>query len=132
MKGFFVKNKLQKIKVQGDGKTIYYGKEDNGGLIGINTVECADMWIYINENKVRKITFIKNPTAVLHPVNELKKEELFFAFSQQITCAPQYFCALVGRYFAPGHKTALCCRKRPLQGRHAAPCPAALSRSCGR
>ncbi len=75
MHGFFADNKLHKIKVEGNGQTIYYAKDKNK-MIGVNKADCSDLLIQLKENEVEKITFITKPDATLFPVNELSPNEL--------------------------------------------------------
>ena len=75
MKGFFADNKLCKIKVNGNGQTIYYAK-DKEAMIGVNKTDCSDMLILIKENKIDKITFITKPDATMYPIDELSPKDL--------------------------------------------------------
>lgn len=74
MIGYFSDNKLYKILVEGNGQTIYFAK-DKGNLIGVNKAECSNILIYVKENKVNKITFLKKPDATLFPMNEFNPKE---------------------------------------------------------
>ena len=76
MTGYFADNKLFKIKVEGNGQSIYYGKDKKQKLIGVNRAECSDMLIYIHEGKVRKITMLTKPEATFYPIKDLKPQEL--------------------------------------------------------
>lgn len=75
MHGFFKDNKLYKIRVEGNGQTIYYSK-DKEKLVGVNKADCSDILIYMRENKVDKISFINQPDATLFPIDELAPNEL--------------------------------------------------------
>lgn len=75
MHGYFSDNKLYKIKVEGNGQTIYYGK-DKDKYIGVNKADCSDLLIFLKDSQVDKITFIKKPDATLYPINELPPGEL--------------------------------------------------------
>jgi len=75
MTGFFADNKLRRVKVEGNGQSIYYAK-DGKKMIGVNKADCTDMMIYLKNNQIEKITFIKKPDATLYPMKELKPEEL--------------------------------------------------------
>lgn len=74
MTGYFTKNELAKILVEGNGQTIYFAKDKNK-LIGVNKAECSDLMIYIKENQVNKITFLKKPDATLFPMKDFTPEE---------------------------------------------------------
>lgn len=75
MRGYFTDNKMRKIKVEGNGQTIYYGKDKNK-YIGVNKAECSDLLIFLKDNEVEKITFINKPDATLYPINELPPSDL--------------------------------------------------------
>jgi lipopolysaccharide export system protein LptA len=74
MTGYFKKNELRKILVEGNGQTIYFAK-DKEKLIGVNKAECSNLMIYIKENQVDKITFLKKPEATLFPMKEFTPDE---------------------------------------------------------
>ncbi len=75
MKGYFKDNKLSRIFVESNGETVYYAK-DKEKYIGINKAVSEDLWIYMTDNEIRQISFIKMPVGTLFPVNEIKPEEL--------------------------------------------------------
>ncbi|CAG0953095.1 MAG: organic solvent tolerance protein OstA [Bacteroidetes bacterium] len=76
MKGSFVNNKLHRILVEGNGQSIYYGKDDNNKFIGVNVAESTNILIAVGEEKIEHITYIGSPQATLYPLNELNSEEL--------------------------------------------------------
>lgn len=73
--GYFLDNKLYKIRVEGNGQSIYFAKDKNL-IIGVNKAECSDISIYIKDNEVQKITFITQPEATLYPLRELSPKDL--------------------------------------------------------
>jgi hypothetical protein len=75
MHGYFVNNVLSKIRVDGNGQSIYYGKEKKK-YIGVNKVDCSDMLIYLKDNTINRITFITKPDATMYPIKELSSDEL--------------------------------------------------------
>lgn len=74
MTGYFKQNKLTKIFVEGNGQTIYFAK-DKEKLIGVNKAECSNLMVYVKENKVDKITFLKKPDATLFPMSDFTPKE---------------------------------------------------------
>ena len=75
--GFFAENELRKVKVEGNGESVYYAKgDDDKGYIGVNKALCSNMMIYIDSNKVQSITFLQDPSATLYSVNEPLKDEI--------------------------------------------------------
>jgi len=71
MIGYFIDSELKKVDVFGNGQTIYYPREEDGFLIGINETKCANMTIKIDSNKIKSITFFEQPVAVLLPSDEM-------------------------------------------------------------
>ncbi len=77
MRAYFKENKLYRIKVIGNAETIYYVREEDYDLIGINKSVSSNMVIFMEDRKIRKINYLTNPDAVLYPEKELPKEDQF-------------------------------------------------------
>jgi lipopolysaccharide export system protein LptA len=75
MTGYFSENKLVKIIVVGNSETVYYVREEDGSLIGINLAYSSDMQIGLRENKIETITYITMPDAQLYPYHEFPQEK---------------------------------------------------------
>lgn len=78
MTGFFKENKLARIFVEGNGQTIYFAKDKKNGkdnFIGVNKANCTNLMIYIKDNSVEKITFLKKPDATLFPMSDFVPKE---------------------------------------------------------
>jgi lipopolysaccharide export system protein LptA len=75
MVGYFSNNELYKITVSGNSQTIYFVREDNGSLIGINKVVSSKMLIFIKENQIKTITYIDMPKATLYPEKDIPPME---------------------------------------------------------
>ena len=74
--GYFSDNKLYKIFVEGNGQTIYYAKNKEEKLTGVNRADCSDIYISVEENKVKEISLVNNPDATFYPLNEIFPREL--------------------------------------------------------
>jgi lipopolysaccharide export system protein LptA len=74
MTGYFVKNELNKIYVEGNGQTLYYAK-DKGVIMGVNRADCSSLLIRIAEQDVQSITFYNHPEATLYPPLDLPPKE---------------------------------------------------------
>lgn len=72
--GYFKDNKLARIFVEGNGQTIYFAK-DKDKYIGVNKADCTNLMIYLKDNKVDKVTYLKKPDATLYPMEEFKPSE---------------------------------------------------------
>jgi lipopolysaccharide export system protein LptA len=76
MTGYFTDNRLSSIKVEGNGQTIYYTRNNKKQLSGVNRADCSDMLITFSDNRVGGITLIDQPDATLYPIQELDYNEL--------------------------------------------------------
>ncbi|HNR19658.1 MAG TPA: OstA-like protein [Bacteroidia bacterium] len=84
MMGFFENNELYKIDVNGNGQSIYYGRNKKKQLTGVNRAECSNMEIFVKESKVSRIKMIEKPEATFYPIKELQPNELILkGFSWQ-------------------------------------------------
>jgi lipopolysaccharide export system protein LptA len=77
MKAYFRDNRLDMIRVFGNAETIYYVREDDGAMIGVNSAVSSDMVIHIRENKIKQIVYLKMPDAVLFPETEFPAEKKY-------------------------------------------------------
>ena len=75
MKGYFQKNKLYLINVEGNGQTLYFIKEKKE-IKAVNRADCSDLNVYLKDSKIDKITFITKPDATLFPLDKVNIKEL--------------------------------------------------------
>jgi len=73
MIGYFKDDELHKVDVHGNGETVYYPREEDQSLIGVNKTECSNMTIRIDSNQIQTISFYDNPTAKLTPTDDMPK-----------------------------------------------------------
>jgi lipopolysaccharide export system protein LptA len=84
----FRDNELYKINVYGNGQTIYYAKDEES-YIGVNKAESSDLIIFFTNKKLEEIRFLKQPSAVLYPLDKAPKEELLLKdFKWQVEARP--------------------------------------------
>ncbi len=74
MTGYFSGNQLTRMDVIGNGQTIYYGT-DQGEVIGVNRAICSDLIIYLEDNKVSRVNYIKQPSGTYYPLELFPPEE---------------------------------------------------------
>jgi len=74
MTGWFSKNDLYRIDVEGNGQTLYYVR-DKGSLVGVNKADCSRLTIQVADSKVKKINFYNKPEGVLYPLLDLSPRE---------------------------------------------------------
>lgn len=78
MKAFFKQNELNNIWVEGNGESIYYVEnEESINPVGMNKILCSNMNIKVNNREIKNINFYEQPNAILHPIEELIREDLF-------------------------------------------------------
>jgi lipopolysaccharide export system protein LptA len=75
MKGYFQKNKLYMVNVEGNGQTLYFAKEKKETK-AVNRADCSDLRVYLKNNKVDRIVFITRPEATLFPLDQVDNKEL--------------------------------------------------------
>ncbi len=69
---FFKENKIRRVNVDGNGESIYFVLEGDTALTGMNYAICSNMVIQFDSNKVKTISFLKNPDAKFIPPHELE------------------------------------------------------------
>jgi len=71
VKGLFKNNKLNSVDVKGNGRSIYYAKEDDKPqqYSGVNDIVCGNMLIrFDSAQKVENIVFYAKPEATFYPL----------------------------------------------------------------
>ena len=70
MVGYIQNNQLYKIDVDGNGQSLYYARDENG-IIGLNKAQSSNIVIYLDNSKVKKIVFVKQPDGTLMPLPQI-------------------------------------------------------------
>jgi lipopolysaccharide export system protein LptA len=71
----FRNNDLYKINVLGNAETIYYSREEDRTLIGINVTLSSDMLIFLEKNQIQTITYINKVESHLYPEKDVPFNE---------------------------------------------------------
>lgn len=66
LSGFFLENKLHRIKVTGNGEAIYYVVDGNQ-LVGVNRARSATIEIFLEDGKIAEIYQNQSPDGILDP-----------------------------------------------------------------
>jgi len=82
---YFLENELHRIDVFGNGEALYYAKDEDEELIGINKSLSSDITIFIEDNMVSSIVLFKDSDANLFPPSDLPREERFLQNFEWIT-----------------------------------------------
>jgi DNA polymerase/3'-5' exonuclease PolX len=69
----------------GNAETIYYVREEDMELIGINKSIASNMSILLSGRQVKKINYLSKPEAVLYPARDLSVEDQFLKDFKWIT-----------------------------------------------
>lgn len=73
-----------------NAETIYYGRDEAGKYIGVNKAKGNNMLIFIDNNQLSSLTFIKDPEATLYPINEPSpKDVILKGYNWRITERPK-------------------------------------------
>ncbi|MBU1008652.1 MAG: organic solvent tolerance protein OstA [Bacteroidetes bacterium] len=75
MVAYFVENELVKVIVAGNAETIYWVREEDGSLIGIDVAKTSSMVIRMKNNEVQTINYIQQPSQAMFPEKELPPAE---------------------------------------------------------
>lgn len=74
MEGFFVKNELSRIDVNGNGQTLYFAR-DGDELIGVNKAASANLVIFLKDRRIDRILFLNQPDATYLPIEKITAAE---------------------------------------------------------
>jgi len=77
MVAYFLRNELYKIRVLGNAETVYFAREEDRTLIGINKLFSSDMLIFVEDNEIQSITYIQKPSGALYPEDKISPYDLF-------------------------------------------------------
>jgi lipopolysaccharide export system protein LptA len=75
MTGFFKDNQLNRIDVYANAETVYFVREEDKSLIGINKAVAGNMHIYLKDKKIEGITYLDNPVATLFPEKDIQARD---------------------------------------------------------
>ena len=76
MIAYFKDNRLLKIYVTGNAETLYFLREEDKSLIGIQKAISNRMMIYLDSNQIRGFTYIGKPDGAIHTFGELSEQDL--------------------------------------------------------
>ena len=75
MTGYIVENELNNVEVDGNGETLYYARERENEIIGLNRSVSSNISIRFRERKIFRITFSKKPEGKLTPLDQLSETD---------------------------------------------------------
>lgn len=70
-------DEIHKIKVEGNGQTLYYMIEEGKKASGINRMDCSDIVLKMVNGEIDRVTFIYQPDATLYPIKQYPANEKY-------------------------------------------------------
>lgn len=71
MTAWVIRDEVKRVDVSGNAETVFYPKEDDGSLIGVNTTQSSDIQVFIENQQIHHILFTTTTSGVLYPLHEL-------------------------------------------------------------
>ncbi len=75
MEGFFVQDTIRQINVWGSAQAVYYVKNDQKKIMGLNKTDCSSMHLYMKKGEVQRVQFSKEPNSQVLPIKGLQPLE---------------------------------------------------------
>ena len=75
MTAHFRDGDIYRVDVNGNGESVYFALEDEIKLTGLNKIDCSNMVIHLDSNKVKSISFLKKPAGKFIPPQEIAEPE---------------------------------------------------------
>jgi lipopolysaccharide export system protein LptA len=73
MTAYFKDNELDHVYDDGNAETVYWLREEDGSMIGINVSQSTAMDIEIEKNQIVRIKYFKKTTETLYPKEKIKE-----------------------------------------------------------
>ena len=87
---YFVDNEIRRIVVKGNAESLYYIRDNDDELIGIDKAVAAMLYIIVENNEFKSVTYINGASAVTYPEEEIAKPDLRLkGFKLQTNRQPQ-------------------------------------------
>ncbi len=84
---------LRQVDVNGNAETVFYPKEDDGSIMGVNKTQSSFVKIYLQDQQIEHILFTTATTGALYPLDSIAIED---------TRLPSFFWAEQERPLVPG------------------------------
>ncbi len=72
----FDSSKIQSVDVLASGEAIYYVQDEQRKYIGVNRVECGNMFIYFWDRQIKRIKFVDEPKAAMLSMGKTNHDDL--------------------------------------------------------
>lgn len=75
MVGYVRNSELVRVEVTGNAETIYWVREEDGTLIGIDVAKTSSMSIKLSDSEVKTINYKQQPNQVMFPEKDLPEDQ---------------------------------------------------------
>ncbi|MGB1039857.1 MAG: OstA-like protein [Flavobacteriales bacterium] len=100
IKGMFSKDTLRKVRVNGNGQSIYFTGDEGKPSQGLNRIDCSDIEIRFDKSKIKEIAFLNQPDGTLFPIQDVSKsDEKLKGFNWKIDLRPASKASLKPKLF---------------------------------
>ncbi len=93
MLAYVREGELRQVDVNGNAETVFYPKEDDGSIMGVNKTQSSFVKIFLKEQQIEHILFTTATTGALYPLDSIAIED---------TRLPSFFWAEQERPLVPG------------------------------
>jgi len=64
-------NKMRLAHVRGQGQSVYFMRENDSLLSGVNVINCEDMAMYFDSGRVSQVRFYRQPKGDVYPMDQI-------------------------------------------------------------
>ncbi len=90
MVGYFRNNELYQLKVDGNAQSVYWVRDDQKHLVGINKAESSYMVIRVKNNEIKAINYVEQASETMYPEKDLPPDgRILKGFSWHETLRPR-------------------------------------------
>jgi lipopolysaccharide export system protein LptA len=73
---FFKDDSIDRMLVEGNAESIYYGLDEGGAYVGVNKTACSEMMIYFKDGQADRIRFLVEPQGTADPMQSVDHNTL--------------------------------------------------------
>lgn len=71
---------LKQIDINGNAQSIFYPKEEDGTLIGLNQTESSFLSAFFEEGKLSRLVLKPKPSGIMYPLDQIPTESLYLRY----------------------------------------------------
>lgn len=87
---YIAKGELYRVDVRGNAESIFFPREADSTMIGMNQTESSFLTVYLKEQKIDRIILFPSPTGLMTPLDQVTAESLYLPnYSWQVAIRPQ-------------------------------------------